>query len=73
MLRRISSYNGPSCTPKISAIFMPGKTALRVRRNSSQASLSSTTYPYGPLASQCCSRSSRIVAWKRGPRIAGSR
>src|SRR5438128_2732907 len=31
MLRRISSYRGPSVTSKISAIFIPGKIAERGR------------------------------------------
>ncbi len=41
MLCFICSYSGPSPTPKISAIFMPGKIAERVRRKNSPASRSS--------------------------------
>jgi len=43
MLRRISSYSGPSSIPKISAIFMPGNSAERERRKNAAASRSSTT------------------------------
>ena len=52
MLRRISSSSGPSGTSNISAIFMPGKVAARVRRKNAAASRSSTKKPIGEVASQ---------------------
>jgi hypothetical protein len=42
MLCFICSNSGPSLTPKISAIFIPGKIAARVRRKNSADSRSST-------------------------------
>ena len=62
MLRLICSHSGPSLTPKISAIFIPGKLAARVRKKNSAASRSVTTYPNGPLASQPCARNSLIAS-----------
>ena len=72
MLRRISSYSGPSSIPKISAIFMPGNVNARLRRKNSPASRSSVANPSGIDAIQLCSRSSRIAWWKRSPRSVGS-
>ena len=52
MLRRISSSSGPSGTWNISAIFIPGNVAARVRRKNAAASRSSTKKPIGDVASQ---------------------
>ncbi|TMK97428.1 MAG: hypothetical protein E6G41_18215 [Actinobacteria bacterium] len=68
MLRRISSYSGPDSMPNSSAIFIPGKVALRVRRKNVAASRSSTKYASGDSASQLFSASSAMVSWYRSPR-----
>ena len=73
MLRLISSSSGPSGTSNISAIRIPGKVALRVRRKKAAASRSSTKKPIGELAIQLRSLSSRIVSWKRSPFRSGPR
>ena len=72
MFLLICSYSGPSVTPKISAIFIPGKIAERVRRKNSPASRSSTITPCGPDASQPAARTSPIASWKRSPLSEGS-
>jgi hypothetical protein len=59
--------------PKISAIFMPGNVKLLLRRKNSPASRSTATQPSGMVASQPCSASSAMAAWKRSPRRSGSR
>ena len=73
MLRRICSSNGPSGTSNISAMRIPGKVALLVRRKYAAASRSSTKYPIGELASQLRARRSAITEWKRSPFRSGPR
>ncbi len=51
-----------------SAIFIPGKVALRVRRKNDAASRSSTVKPNGPCAIQLASLSSCMRSWNSSPR-----